>query len=130
MIDQMRLAAGPIPGPAIASSLINPLGFYKAKPWPFSGPLTIATTFEADSRFARSGAPLRRGESVQGPADPTSAVLQYCASGADKFYLITTASQTVTASTRSERRCRSRASRDDFFRKSGTKKPGRNGRAF
>jgi len=31
------------------------------------------------------------------PADPTSAVLQYCASGADKFYLITTASQTVTA---------------------------------
>jgi hypothetical protein len=31
------------------------------------------------------------------PADPTSAVLQYCASGADKFYLITSASQTVAA---------------------------------
>jgi len=82
---------------AIPSSLINPLGFYKAKPWPFSGPLTIATAFEANSRFARSGTPLRRGQSVQGPADPTSAVLQFCASGADKFYLTTTASQTVTA---------------------------------
>jgi len=33
----------------------------------------------------------------KGPADPTLAVLQYCASGADKFYLITTASQTVSA---------------------------------
>jgi hypothetical protein len=33
----------------------------------------------------------------QSKADPTSAVLQYCASAADKFYLITTASQTVTA---------------------------------
>jgi Flp pilus assembly protein TadG len=31
------------------------------------------------------------------PADPTSTVLQYCASGADKFYLITAASQTVAA---------------------------------
>jgi hypothetical protein len=31
------------------------------------------------------------------PADPTSAVLQYCASCADKFSPITTASQTVTA---------------------------------
>jgi Flp pilus assembly protein TadG len=30
------------------------------------------------------------------PADPTSAVLQYCASGVDKFYLVTTASQTLT----------------------------------
>ena len=30
------------------------------------------------------------------PGDPTSAVLQYCASGADKFYLVTTASQTLT----------------------------------
>ena len=29
--------------------------------------------------------------------DPTSAVLQYCASGLDKFYLITSASQTVAA---------------------------------
>jgi Flp pilus assembly protein TadG len=29
-------------------------------------------------------------------ADPTSAVLQYCASGTDKFYLVTTASQTLT----------------------------------
>jgi Flp pilus assembly protein TadG len=31
------------------------------------------------------------------PPDPTSAVLQYCASGSDKFYLITSASQTVAA---------------------------------
>jgi Flp pilus assembly protein TadG len=30
------------------------------------------------------------------PGDPTSAVLQYCASGTDKFYLVTTASQTMT----------------------------------
>jgi len=30
------------------------------------------------------------------PGDPTSAVLQYCASTADKFYLVTTASQTLT----------------------------------
>ena len=29
--------------------------------------------------------------------DPTSSVLQYCASGLDKFYLITSASQTVAA---------------------------------
>jgi hypothetical protein len=29
-------------------------------------------------------------------ADPTSAILQYCASGSDKFYLVTTASQTLT----------------------------------
>ena len=28
--------------------------------------------------------------------DPTSAVLQYCASGADKFFLVTSASQTLT----------------------------------
>ena len=28
--------------------------------------------------------------------DPTSGVLQYCASGADKFYLVTSASQTMT----------------------------------
>ena len=28
--------------------------------------------------------------------DPTSSVLQYCASGADKFYLVTSASQTLT----------------------------------
>ena len=28
--------------------------------------------------------------------DATSAVLQYCASGADKFYLVTSASQTMT----------------------------------
>jgi Flp pilus assembly protein TadG len=28
--------------------------------------------------------------------DPTSAVLQYCASGVDKFYLVTSASQTMT----------------------------------
>ncbi|MBR0752741.1 pilus assembly protein [Bradyrhizobium jicamae] len=32
-------------------------------------------------------------------ADPTSAVLQYCASGSDKFYLVTTASQTLTVFT-------------------------------
>jgi Flp pilus assembly protein TadG len=31
------------------------------------------------------------------PPDPTSQVLQYCASGTDKFFLITTASQTVSA---------------------------------
>ncbi len=31
------------------------------------------------------------------PADPTSAVLQYCASSSDKFFLITSASQTVAA---------------------------------
>jgi Flp pilus assembly protein TadG len=31
------------------------------------------------------------------PPDPTSAVLQYCASSADKFFLITAASQTVDA---------------------------------
>jgi Flp pilus assembly protein TadG len=31
------------------------------------------------------------------PADPTSAVLQYCASNAGNFYLVTAASQTVTA---------------------------------
>ena len=30
------------------------------------------------------------------PGDPTSAVLQYCASGTDKFYLVTSASQTLT----------------------------------
>jgi len=30
------------------------------------------------------------------PADPTSSVLQYCASSSDKFYLVTAASQTVT----------------------------------
>ena len=30
------------------------------------------------------------------PGDPTSAVLQYCASGTDKFFLVTTASQTLT----------------------------------
>jgi hypothetical protein len=29
-------------------------------------------------------------------ADPTSTVLQYCASGSDKFYLVTTADQTLT----------------------------------
>jgi len=29
--------------------------------------------------------------------DPTSAVLQYCASGSDKFFLVTSASQTVSA---------------------------------
>ena len=29
-------------------------------------------------------------------ADPTSAVMQYCASSTDKFYLVTTASQTLT----------------------------------
>ena len=29
-------------------------------------------------------------------SDPTSSVLQYCASGADKFYLVTSASQTMT----------------------------------
>ena len=28
--------------------------------------------------------------------DPTSSVLQYCASSTDKFYLITSASQTVS----------------------------------
>ena len=32
-------------------------------------------------------------------ADPTSAVLQYCASGTDKFYLVTTATQTLTVFT-------------------------------
>ena len=32
-------------------------------------------------------------------ADPTSAVLQYCASSTDKFYLVTTASQTLTVFT-------------------------------
>ncbi len=31
------------------------------------------------------------------PADPTSSVLQYCASGTGNFYLVTAASQTVTA---------------------------------
>jgi Flp pilus assembly protein TadG len=31
------------------------------------------------------------------PPDPTSAVLQYCASSSDKFFLITSASQTVSA---------------------------------
>jgi Flp pilus assembly protein TadG len=31
------------------------------------------------------------------PADPTSTVLQYCASGSGNFYLVTAASQTVTA---------------------------------
>jgi len=30
------------------------------------------------------------------PGDPTSAVLQYCASSSDKFFLVTTASQTLT----------------------------------
>ena len=30
------------------------------------------------------------------PGDPTSSVLQYCASGADKFFLVTTANQTLT----------------------------------
>jgi Flp pilus assembly protein TadG len=30
------------------------------------------------------------------PGDPTSTVLQYCASGTDKFFLVTTASQTLT----------------------------------
>jgi hypothetical protein len=35
--DQMRPAAGPIPGSAIPSRLINPAGFDKAKPGPFSG---------------------------------------------------------------------------------------------
>lgn len=30
------------------------------------------------------------------PGDPTSAVLQYCASGADKFYLVKSASQTLS----------------------------------
>jgi Flp pilus assembly protein TadG len=30
------------------------------------------------------------------PADPTSAVLQYCASGSDKFFLLTSSSQVVT----------------------------------
>lgn len=30
------------------------------------------------------------------PGDPTSTVLQYCASGSDKFYLVTSASQTLT----------------------------------
>ena len=30
------------------------------------------------------------------PGDPTSSVLQYCASGTDKFFLVTTASQTLT----------------------------------
>jgi hypothetical protein len=30
------------------------------------------------------------------PGDPTSTVLQYCASGADKFYLVKSASQTLT----------------------------------
>jgi Flp pilus assembly protein TadG len=30
------------------------------------------------------------------PPDPTSAVLQYCASGTDKFFLVTSASQTLT----------------------------------
>jgi hypothetical protein len=29
-------------------------------------------------------------------SDPTSTVLQYCASGTDKFYLVTSASQTVS----------------------------------
>lgn len=32
-------------------------------------------------------------------ADPTSAVLQYCASGSDKFYLVTSANQTLTVFT-------------------------------
>ena len=31
------------------------------------------------------------------PADPTSSVLQYCASNSGNFYLVTAASQTVTA---------------------------------
>jgi hypothetical protein len=31
------------------------------------------------------------------PADPTSAVLQYCASGTDKFFHVTSANQTLTA---------------------------------
>jgi hypothetical protein len=30
------------------------------------------------------------------PPDPTSAVLQYCASGTDKFFLVTSASQTLS----------------------------------
>ena len=30
------------------------------------------------------------------PGDPTSSVLQYCASGSDKFFLVTTASQTLS----------------------------------
>jgi len=30
------------------------------------------------------------------PGDPTSAVLQYCASGSDKFFLVTSASQTLS----------------------------------
>jgi hypothetical protein len=29
-------------------------------------------------------------------SDPTSSVLQYCASSTDKFYLVTSASQTVS----------------------------------
>ena len=30
------------------------------------------------------------------PGDPTSSVLQYCASGPDKFFLVTNANQTLT----------------------------------
>jgi hypothetical protein len=56
-------------------------------------------------------------------------VLQYCASGANKFYLITTASQTVFQLDRSVavEVC---ASRDNFSKIRNKKKPGRNGRAF
>jgi hypothetical protein len=30
------------------------------------------------------------------PADPTSTILQYCASSPDKFYMLTSSSQIVT----------------------------------
>jgi len=60
--------------------------------------LTIATAFDADSRFSRTVARRFVGANrSKDPANPTSAVLQYCASGADRFSLVTTASQTVTA---------------------------------
>jgi hypothetical protein len=55
-------------------------------------------------------------------------VLQYRASSADKFYLITTASQTVFQLDRNV--AVEVARRAIIFRKSGKKKPGRNGRAF
>jgi hypothetical protein len=44
-IDQMRPAAGLIPGSAIPPRLINPAGFDKIKPPAIWRPLTIATAF-------------------------------------------------------------------------------------
>jgi hypothetical protein len=62
---------------------------------------------------------------------PTSSVLQYCASGTDKFYLVTSASQTPSVFTSiGTSLSRSCASRNNPATIGARKKPGRNGRAF